>query len=150
MTTLHKADAVAALLATDGDLRLMPLRDAGLYEHKAILLGRVLESHELCDRGPGGCRILRVDLEQAIACIEEMADPLELPTFTITHVPERDRPNPFVRVGDVLTRENVVELLRIYRAAFNGVELRRNGYTYRLYQGNLYRLDDERMIETAV
>lgn len=143
---LTKAEAIAALQATDGELTQSALIDAGLWSQQATLLGRILDHRGCSEKVQYGRRELLVPLEQAIAAIAAMDDPLEIPLeqrsvdYVVVAVPYRNG-DAVLDVGDRLSRQAMCDILREYFSVFDGVEMERLDRYYRLYQGTLYLLE---------
>jgi hypothetical protein len=138
---LSKSDAISALRETNGDLTNRALKRAGLYRNQATRLRRVLDSCGCTVRGAGGQRMLTVTLDHAVRAITEIDDPLQPLPFTVTYVPPRPGGNS-IQAGDEFSRLLMCDILQSYQSEYDGVELERGGESYRLYQGELYRIDE--------
>jgi len=159
MSTVAKADAIAALRSCGGDVSHVGLRRAGVPARQTTAVGRILDDLGCTVKsGHGNLRQLVVPIEAAIAAIAALdGDVIELPddgdrerrrAFAVTHDPHEIYCRgeaislPYLRY---LVAQSVVPHEEI-----DGLEVHDGELTYRIYRGRLYRLEDGEMIEVQI
>jgi hypothetical protein len=147
MTKLTKSEAIAAMIATEGDLRQKALKEAGgIWPDQATKLGKILDRLGLSERRQYGRRELIVPLDRALAAIGDLQDPLEVPLqqrcidYVVVYVPNRNGTEPF-DVGSRVPRRALVDILNHYAPMYDGLEFERFDVYYRLYHATLYLID---------
>lgn len=159
MSTVAKADAVAALRACGGDVSSEGLHRAGLPCRQTTTLGKVLDDLGCTIKsGHGNLRQLVVSTDAAIAAIDAIeGDAIEVPdeegeeprpAFTVTHDPHEN-----YHIGEAVSTQYLRDMVAMSRELYpdiNGLEVSDGEVTYRIYHGTLYRLEDDEMIAARV